>query len=171
MEGKRTKETTAGSISLPTGHKIGGPLKITQNPGYIAERIKIFEEIYKKQQEQLASIEKREIDIMLKDGKVIKGKSWETTPADIAKKISKKLLESSVAALVVYTKKDPSAFASGKQLIGYFDLIDVADVDDCAECTTVEKGEIYDLGRPLEGDCTLELISFDDPAGKTVTES
>ncbi len=32
----------------------------------------------------------------------------------------------------------------------------------------VEQGEVYDLARPLEGDCSLELIKFDDPLGKTV---
>ena len=44
----------------------------------------------------------------------------------------------------------------------------VADVDDCAESTACEKGEIYDLLRPLEGDCSLELLKFEDNLGKTV---
>jgi len=29
-------------------------------------------------------------------------------------------------------------------------------------------GEIWDLFRPLEGDCTLQVFSFDDPEGKEV---
>jgi len=28
--------------------------------------------------------------------------------------------------------------------------------------------ELYDLSRPLEGDCTLDILTFDDPLGKQV---
>ena len=30
----------------------------------------------------------------------------------------------------------------------------------------VKKAELYDLNRPLEGDCELEILNFDDPLGK-----
>ena len=40
---------------------------------------------------------------------------------------------------------------------------------ECADYDTGDiKEEIYDLHRPLEGDCTLELVGFDDKVGKTV---
>lgn len=29
-------------------------------------------------------------------------------------------------------------------------------------------GAVWDLTRPLEGDCALQLLSFDDPEGKEV---
>lgn len=40
-----------------------------------------------------------------------------------------------------------------------------------AKKTVVAKvdGETWDLFRPLEGDCTLSLHSFDDPEGKEVS--
>ena len=30
-------------------------------------------------------------------------------------------------------------------------------------------GKVWDLTRPLEGDCSLEYCSFEDPAGREVT--
>ena len=40
-----------------------------------------------------------------------------------------------------------------------------------AKKTIVAKvdGEVWDLNRPLVGDCALQLLSFDDPDGKEVS--
>ena len=111
--GKRTKETTSGTISDQHNQKIGGELKISKNPAFLGERLKFFDQIFQEQKKALEAMERREINIVLKDGKVLKGKSFETTPAEIAKKISKKLLESVVACRVTYTKKDKSIFDAG----------------------------------------------------------
>ena len=39
-----------------------------------------------------------------------------------------------------------------------------------AKKTVVAKvdGAVWDMARPLEGDCALQLLSFDDPEGKEV---
>lgn len=39
-----------------------------------------------------------------------------------------------------------------------------------ADATVIAKvdGELWDLDRPLEGDCKLQLIKFDDPEGQAV---
>lgn len=39
-----------------------------------------------------------------------------------------------------------------------------------ADATVIAKvnNELWDLDRPLEGDCTLQLIKFDDPEGQAV---
>lgn len=39
-----------------------------------------------------------------------------------------------------------------------------------AEATVIAKvnGDLWDLDRPLEGDCSLQLIKFDDPEGQAV---
>jgi len=39
------------------------------------------------------------------------------------------------------------------------------DKDEHSSHTSEEEGkpELWDLSRPLEGDCLLELLSFDDP--------
>ena len=48
-------------------------------------------------------------------------------------------------------------------------LIEIADVEEDDEHHPhLEKGELYDLTRPLEGDCSIELLKFDDPLAKTV---
>ena len=31
-----------------------------------------------------------------------------------------------------------------------------------------EQFELFDMHRPLEGDCTIELFNFEDPLGKSV---
>ena len=64
------------------------------------------------------------------DGKIIPGKSWETTPLDIAKSLSKSLSERIVIAKV--------------------------------------DGVLFDLVRPLENSCSLELLDFENDEGKKV---
>jgi threonyl-tRNA synthetase len=158
MEGRRANETTAGTITIPASGKIGGAFKLSNGTGFSEARGKLFEEIYQRQKAQLDAREKREIDITLPDGKIMKGKCWETTGLEIAKRISKKLAEVVVACKVVYSKKDQSEFGG-----------EVADVDgDDDHHIQLDKGELYDLTRPFEGDCSLELLKFDDPLGKTV---
>jgi threonyl-tRNA synthetase len=63
----------------------------------------------------------------LPDGKTVFRKSWETSPADIARGISKSLFEKTVISLV--------------------------------------DGELWDLERPLEKSCKLELLDFNHPEG------
>jgi threonyl-tRNA synthetase len=58
------------------------------------------------------------------------GTAWETTPAFIARQISKSLFERVVIAKV--------------------------------------NGQLWDLERPLESDCKLELLDFEDPEGRLV---
>lgn len=55
--------------------------------------MKLFEELKKKSDAELAKKERLPIKITLKDGKILDGTSWETTPFQIAKDISKSLLD------------------------------------------------------------------------------
>ena len=64
------------------------------------------------------------------DGKVLVGKAWETSPAEITRGISKSLFERTVISKV--------------------------------------DGELWDLDRPLEKSCKLELLDFEHPEGKKV---
>lgn len=70
-----------------------------------------------------------EITVSLPNGKEEKGTAWETTPASIAKSISKSLLERTVISLV--------------------------------------DGELWDLTRPLEKTCKLELVDFENIEGES----
>lgn len=57
-----------------------------------------------------------------------------------------------------------------KIYIFYFILFKKLDIIDADEEDTHQKKkspfELWDLSRPLEGDCSLELLKFDDPLGK-----
>lgn len=75
------------------------------------------------------------IEITLEDGKIIIGESWVTSPADIARGISKSLFERTV----------------------------IARLDKGTDGET-----LWDLERPLEKSCRLELLPFDHPEGKKV---
>lgn len=70
---------------------------------------------------------RQEISVTLPDGAVKTGTSWETSPMDVAKEISK----------------------------GLADRVVIAKVD----------GELWDLERPLEGSCKLELLDFEHTEG------
>lgn len=61
------------------------------------------------------------------NGSIVTGKSWETTPAAIARQISKSLFEKTVIAKV--------------------------------------DGGLWDLERPLEKSCRLELLDFENQEG------
>jgi threonyl-tRNA synthetase len=39
-----------------------------------------------------------------------------------------------------------------------------------ADNTVIAKvnNDVWDLDRPLEGDCSLKLLKFDDPDGETI---
>ena len=76
-----------------------------------------------------------DITVTLQDGKTIAGKSWDTSPAEIARNISKSLFEKTVIARLDKGRPEET---------------------------------LWDLERPLEKSCKLELLPFDDPEGKKV---
>lgn len=95
------------------------------------------------------------IKITLPDGKVKDGTSFETSALDIAKSISNSLPDKVVVAKVKYLNR-----------VGTLDegLIN----PDAEKADGEEHWELYDSFRPLEGDCELKLLTFDDPEGKMV---
>ncbi|KAF2849391.1 threonyl-tRNA synthetase-like protein [Plenodomus tracheiphilus IPT5] len=113
----------------------GRPLMLEPAPAYIDHRIQIFDKLKAKYDEEIAQKPREDISITLEDGKIIGGKSWETSPADIARNISKSLFERTVVARL--DKGTP-------------------------------EETLWDLERPLEKSCKLELLPFDHPEGKKV---
>eukprot|EP00927_Polykrikos_kofoidii_P012918 TRINITY_DN1561_c0_g2_i1.p1 TRINITY_DN1561_c0_g2~~TRINITY_DN1561_c0_g2_i1.p1 ORF type:complete len:927 (-),score=171.58 TRINITY_DN1561_c0_g2_i1:104-2557(-) len=76
----------------------------------------------------------------------------------IAQGISKKLAEEVVVAKLVYTEP----IASLKACVA-------ADIeDDEVEEADVEQSVLWDMTRPLEGSCRLELLKFEHPAAQDV---
>ncbi|XP_015913260.1 threonine--tRNA ligase 1, cytoplasmic isoform X2 [Parasteatoda tepidariorum] len=114
--------------SQPKPQKIISELKPW--PQFIEERIQMWDKLYAKYQEELASKTPEDIKITLPDGKVVDGQSWRTTPYQVAQGISQGLADNVVIAKV--------------------------------------NNELWDLDRPLEKDCKLELKKFDSEEGKQV---
>lgn len=166
--GTKTK-FTEGNIQESNQGKIGGPFKKTHSPAFLDERAAYFDGIYAEQQAIIAASEKPDITITLKDGKEIKGKAFETTPSTIAKIIFKKVPEKFMAAKVVYTKKYTSELTKlGDFVDAEAEEHEAGEMDCCGGHEDKVKFEIVDLERPLEGDCTFELIEFDCPEGREV---
>lgn len=155
--GKRIKEETEGKI-LSDNNLINPTITKGEVFNAIKERDILFDKLYQKQVELYENATKNQIEIILKDGKILKGVSFETTSMDIAKKISKKLAEKIVVSKVRYIKKENPIFGNV--------LNPEAELFSCCSNNNIE--EIYDLNRPLEGDCYLELLEFSNPEAKSV---
>eukprot|EP01063_Lacrimia_lanifica_P014850 TRINITY_DN2141_c0_g1_i1.p2 TRINITY_DN2141_c0_g1~~TRINITY_DN2141_c0_g1_i1.p2 ORF type:complete len:848 (+),score=413.45 TRINITY_DN2141_c0_g1_i1:121-2544(+) len=103
--------------------------KKTPGPEFWDARIEMFERLYNKQCEEWAA-KSEDITVTLLDGKTKEGKSWVSTPQDIAKSISSQLPDRMFAAKVNDT--------------------------------------LWDMTRPLEGDCTLEFLDWDSTEAQKI---
>ena len=118
-------------------------------------------QIISEQKARLAAKPRVPINVTLPDGKVIPGTSWETTPLQIAESLSKSLAKAVVVAKVTYT--------GPRVAIEDADGLNIVNTGpEEEEGEEVAKAELWDLVRPLEGDCKLELLKFDDKEGKMV---
>ena len=81
----------------------GGGLKakiLDPPPEFIAERMAMFDRLKAEQDAMIAAKESVDITVTLPDGKTVSGKSWRTTPYEVACGISKGLADNSVVAKV-----------------------------------------------------------------------
>lgn len=102
---------------------------------------------------------RQKIRVVLPDGKEKEGTSFETSALDIAKSISNSLAEKLVVAKVKFVNR--VATLDSGLIIGGID-------DESDEKGSGDTWELYDCFRPLEGDCEIKLLTFDDPEGKMV---
>merc|ERR1712112_536884 len=79
------------------GKKVG---ELSPPPDFIAERLQMFDRLKAEQDALLEAKTPEDITITLPDGKQIAGKSWRTTPYEVACGISKGLADSCVMAKV-----------------------------------------------------------------------
>jgi threonyl-tRNA synthetase len=154
---KRLKEGAAHTVHNDA--LIGGEIEFKKNPAFIGERKKIFDELIEAQNKKYQEMPRQKISIVLPDGKVKEGTSFETTAIDIAKSISNSLAEKLVVAKVKFLNR-----------VGTLDsgIITGGIVDDSDDKTPADTWELYDCFRPFEGDCEIKLLTFDDPEGKMV---
>ena len=161
-ENRRIVDGTEHSITKTEG-KIGGGFEKTTKAKFLEERVKSWDEFYSQQEEYKKSLPREKIVITLKDGKQVEGLSFDTSPLDLAKKFLKKsLVGDLLAAKVRYTRKVVDLNEG---------LISAEDEEDSNGhcCNSQEtKAEMWDLSRPLEGDCHLEFVTFEDKEGKAV---
>jgi threonyl-tRNA synthetase len=163
------------AASAPGAGKIGGAFTLGKDPSWLKDRAAVYEEVVEAQKARLAAKPKVPIRITLPDGAVKEGVSWTTTPLAIAEGISKGLAGSVVVAKVTYTgPRHGLEAADGASMVN----TGPSDEDEDGELmqggvavakpAAEAKPELWDLTRPLEGDCLLELKRFDDKEGKMV---
>jgi len=152
-ENKRIIESTGKDIQQ-SGQKIGLDIKFKTNPEYLAERLQIWDELYQNQQKKLEEMPREPIKVTLPDGKVHDCVSFQTSPMDIAKEISNSLAGKVVVSSVKYKSRVAT-------LDSHVSKVEEEDDDEVEEGWT-----LWDLTRPLEGDCDLKLHSYEDKEGK-----
>lgn len=162
----QTRANKESGSRMEGGGLIGGPFRVTPNASFIQERAAVFDRLLNQYNERIAAKGDVPINVTLPNGDVRPGFAFKTTPYDIAKGISQGLADNVVIARVVYSSRYEE------------DEIIACDEDDEAaqnKATANEEaaqkavqGELWDLNRPLVGDCTLQLLKFDEPESKTV---
>lgn len=73
-------------------------LKLDPLPEFISYRVKLFEKLKAHYDEEVAQKERVKINITLDNDRIEVGTAWETTPAFVARNISKSLSERTVIA-------------------------------------------------------------------------
>lgn len=118
------------------------------------ERLVIWDELFAAQEKVYAGFEQKDISITMPDGAVKAGKAFVTSPFTIASAISKQMAEKIIVAKIKYSNR-------------------VATLDEGLLNPEAEEGVdaedqwySWDVNRPLEGDCEIKLVKFEDPEGK-----
>uniref|UniRef100_A0A8C7USW1 threonine--tRNA ligase n=1 Tax=Oncorhynchus mykiss TaxID=8022 RepID=A0A8C7USW1_ONCMY len=101
-------------------------------PGYISDRMRLYEELKKESDALLArrAADSQPITVELPDGRRVEGQAWVTTPYQLACGISQGLADNAVISQV--------------------------------------NGDLWDLDRPLEKSCSLEILRFDNDDAQAV---
>mmetsp|Transcript_47664 Transcript_47664/g.158891 ORF Transcript_47664/g.158891 Transcript_47664/m.158891 type:complete len:791 (+) Transcript_47664:31-2403(+) len=152
-EGKRTAASSGGEIGAG---RLGVPFDLAAEPAWIGERLALLEEIKQRNAAALEALPKPPITVTLPDGKAIEGKAWETSPLDIASGISKGLASATCVASVRYSKRHA----------GTVRIVDADGDESAGGAPAAAEWEMWDVQRPLEGDCELRLHKWDESAGK-----
>lgn len=164
---RMTKES--GDRSAAGAGKIGGPFKRETDPAWIRDRASVYDEIITAQRARLAAKPSVPIQITLPDGSVKEGVSWRTTPMNIAEGISKGLAGSAVVAKVAYTgARVGLEEADGANVVNTGPEEEEGAAAEGAAAVAADKWELWDLTRPLEGPCKLQLLKFDDKDARMV---
>lgn len=121
-------------------------------PQYIQDRMVLWDKLKTQYDAELVAKPNIPIKVTLPDGKEIDGISWKTTVYDIAKGIRYELI-------VV----ERNMFIIINHILYLYS-------QGLADNSVISKvnGVLWDLDRPLEGDCKIQLLKFDDPEAQAV---
>jgi len=160
--------------SARPSHRLASKFVPTKNPEWLRERETTYDAIRKRREAELDAKPKIPIEVTLPDGTVLgldhNLTSWTSTPYDVAMCISEGLSNIAIVARVGHTSRvgqtDKDAVVPGDGIQYNYGSED----DDKNNNSKKEKGELWDLTRPLEGNCNIEILKFDsdDDAGKAV---
>ncbi|CAI5732296.1 unnamed protein product [Peronospora destructor] len=120
-----------------------------------------------KQQLKELAAKQTAIKITLPDGTLKDGIAWQTKPLDVALEISQGLADQVVVARVTYRGKPQDPFSVTAADVDGNEASDKASEDTCCGAVA-DSSELWDVFRPLIGDCRLELLKFDDKEGRMV---
>jgi len=160
----------------------------TVSVGFVQERITVYEEIKARRAAEYA-----DTTLYPRDGITVKllcraplagyevpATAWSTLPAQLGKALAgkeeqdafKAVLKDAVVAKVYYTsrvgKVTRLADGSGVAEESTQDAASHGAAAAAAAPAARERGQLWDLLRPLEGACEIEFLTFDDPEGRAV---
>jgi hypothetical protein len=157
-DNKRTI-ASSGPKSKGVGLKLGAPdAKKAPNPAALAARSAIFDEIAAKQAAAMAALPREPINVTMPDGRVIALTAWLDSPLSVAESIGKQFAGRMCVAKLKYSRR----------LAGLGEVVAADEMDEDADAADAAAAgfELWDLARPFEGDCEMQLISFDEPDGR-----
>lgn len=134
--------------------------KLKHNEFLIESRAKLWDKLKIEKEENSKKEENKQIKIILKDGKIIEGISNVTTPYAIAESnLKKSILKEIIVSKVIYLKK-----------ISNIEITSLEEPEQEENCSNKEKKniELWDMNRPLIGNCKIEFCNFDTMEGKKI---
>lgn len=158
----------SGTRMVVEGH-IGGEFTVSQDPPYMKHRSELFDSLLEIQGNNQKALDDIEIKITLPSGDVKVGYAGKTTPFDIAKGISQGLADNIIVAKVSYTGAkyyQDTVVACEEEDDLTEEYAKSADIH--VDTNSSKASELWDVNRPLVGDCELTMLKYDDPESKVV---
>eukprot|EP01036_Dinobryon_divergens_P045351 gene45351-60583_t len=158
----QTRSNKESGDRMENTGRIGGTFNVSQNAEFLQNRISVFERLWAEKEAEIATLPDLTINITLPSGDIKQGIANKTTPLDIAKQISQGLADSVVISKVLLLNNTND------------DGLVACDEDEDAvkaapdHTANADAGELWDLNRPIPGDCNMTLLKFEDPEAKTV---
>jgi len=99
------------------------------------------------------------ISVSLPDGKVIPDcVAWKTTPMDVANSISKGLAQNALVAKVAYSSRVKAPFEGEVVADDGMEVDESLSVSGATTGGSANAGELWDMNRPLEGNCVVSAL-------------